>query len=50
MCCFNEVNLSAILLVHKRVINKECTVTNNNEEIKQVIGARSNLFKSSISN
>ena len=31
MCCFNKVNLSAILLVHKRIINKDCTVKNNNE-------------------
>ena len=31
MCCFNKVNLSAILLVHKRTINKDCTVKNNNE-------------------
>ena len=28
MCCFNKVNLSAILLVHKRIINKDCTVKN----------------------
>ena len=32
MCCFNKVNLSAILLVHKRIINKECTVKNNNKK------------------
>ena len=32
MCCFNKVNLSAILLVHKRIINKDCTVKNNNED------------------
>ena len=31
MCCFNKVNLSAILLVHKRIIKKDCTVKNNNE-------------------
>jgi len=31
MCCFNKINLSAILLVHKRIINKDCTVKNNNE-------------------
>ena len=31
MCCFNKVNLSAILLVHKRIINKDCAVKNNNE-------------------
>jgi hypothetical protein len=31
MCCFNKVNLSAILSVHKRIINKDCTVKNNNE-------------------
>jgi len=31
MYCFNKVNLSAILLVHKRIINKDCTVKNNNE-------------------
>ena len=31
MCCFNKVNLSAILLVHKCKINKDCTVKNNNE-------------------
>ena len=31
MCCFNKVNLSAILLVHKHIINKDCTVKNNNE-------------------
>jgi len=30
MCCFNKVNLSAILLIHKRTINKDCTVKNNN--------------------
>ena len=30
MCCFNKVNLSAILVVHKRIINKDCTVKNNN--------------------
>ena len=33
MCCFNKVNLSAILLVHKRIINKDCTVKNNNEVV-----------------
>ena len=32
MCCFNKVNLSAILLVYKCIINKDCTVENN--EIK----------------
>ena len=32
MCCFNKVNLSAIMLVHKRIINKDCTVKNNNED------------------
>ena len=32
MCCFNKVNLSAVLLVHKRIINKDCTVKNNNED------------------
>jgi len=31
MCCFNKVYLSAILFVHKRIINKDCTVKNNNE-------------------
>ena len=31
MCCFNKVNLSAILLVHKRITNKDCTVKSNNE-------------------
>ena len=31
MCCFKKVNLSAILLVYKRIINKDCTVKNNNE-------------------
>ena len=34
MCCFNKVNLSAILSVHKRIINKDCTVKNNNEILK----------------
>ena len=33
MCCFNKVNLSAILLVRKRIINKDCTVKNNNEPV-----------------
>ena len=28
---FNKINLSAILLVHKRIINKDCTVKNNRE-------------------
>ena len=32
MCCFNKVNLSAILLVHNRIINKDWTVKNNNED------------------
>jgi hypothetical protein len=32
MCRFNKVNLSAILLVHKPIINKDCTVKNNNEK------------------
>ena len=31
MCCFNKVNLCAILSVHKRIVNKDCTVENNNE-------------------
>jgi len=31
MCCFNKVNLCAILLEHKRIINKDCMVKNNNE-------------------
>ena len=31
MCCFNKVNLSEILLVHKRIINKDCTFKNNND-------------------
>ena len=37
MCCFNKVNLSAILLVHKRIINKDCTVKNNNEADTHII-------------
>jgi len=37
MCCFNKVNLSAILLVHKRIINKDCTVKNNNEVLKCIL-------------
>ena len=37
MCCFNKVNLCAILLVHKRIINKDCTVKNNNEIYENVI-------------
>jgi len=36
MCCFNKVNLSEILLVHKRIINKYCTVKNNNEDWRHV--------------
>ena len=31
MCCFNKANLSAILLVHKHIINKDCTVKNNDK-------------------
>ena len=31
MCCFNKVNLSAMLLVHQRVIDKDRTVKNNDE-------------------
>ena len=27
MCCFDKVNLSAILLVHKRIINKDIEIT-----------------------
>jgi hypothetical protein len=26
MCCFNKVNLSAILLVHKRVVLRTCSI------------------------
>jgi len=37
MCCFNKVNLSAILLVHKRIINKDRTVKNNNEVHKVLV-------------
>jgi len=29
---FYKVNLSAILLVHKHILNKDCTVKNNNED------------------
>jgi len=33
MRCFNKVNLSTILLVHKRIINKDYTVKNNNDRM-----------------
>ena len=33
MCCFNKVNLIAVLSVHKRIINKDCTVKNSNEDL-----------------
>jgi hypothetical protein len=36
MCCFNKVNLSAILSVHKRIMNKDRTVKNNNAKPKDV--------------
>ena len=26
MCCFNKVNLSTILLVHKRVVLRTCSI------------------------
>jgi len=39
MCCFNKVNLCAILLVHKRIINKDCTVKINN-----IINVYNNIY------
>jgi hypothetical protein len=47
MCCFNKVNLSAILLIHKCIINKDCTVKNNNEvkaNLKQFKHKCKNLY------
>ena len=39
MCCFNKVNLSAILLVRKRLINEDCTVKNHNEMLLEPDGS-----------
>ena len=43
MCCFNKVNLSAILLVYKSIINKDCTVKNNNEKQIFFLHIQSNI-------
>ena len=48
MCCFNKVNLSAMLLVYKLMINKDCTVKNNNEDEASEYAKRSFPFQADI--